>query len=42
MRAVIQRKAEPSLLLKSYIAQREAEVRKITLHQLHVTRQRMG
>jgi DNA-binding GntR family transcriptional regulator len=43
LRAVIQRKADPALLLlKSHIAQSKAEVRKITLHQLHEARQRLG
>ncbi len=41
LRAVIQRKAEPALLLiKSHIEQSKTEVRKITLHQLHEARQR--
>ncbi len=41
LRAVIQRKADPALLLiKSHIEQSKAEVRKITLHQLHEARQR--
>ncbi len=39
LRAIIQRKAEPALLLlKSHIEQSKAEVRKITLHQLHEAR----
>ena len=41
LRAVIQRKADPALLLiKTHIEQSKAEVRKITLHQLHEARQR--
>ncbi len=41
LRAVIQRKAEPALLLiKTHIEQSKTEVRKITLHQLHEARQR--
>ena len=40
LRAVIQRKADPALLLlKSHIEQSKVEVRKITLHQLHEARQ---
>jgi DNA-binding GntR family transcriptional regulator len=43
LRAVIQRKADPALLLlKSHIEQSKTEVRKITLHQLHQARQRHG
>lgn len=42
LRAIIQRKAEPvQILLKSHIEQSKAEVRKITLHQLHEARQRL-
>ena len=42
LRAVIQRKADAAaLLLKSHIEQSKAEVRKITLHQLHEARQRL-
>ena len=43
LRAVLQRKADPALLLlKSHIEQSKVEVRKITLHQLHEARQRLG
>jgi DNA-binding GntR family transcriptional regulator len=39
LRAVLQRKADPALLLlKSHIEQSKVEVRKITLHQLHEAR----
>jgi len=42
LRAVIQRKADQAqLLLKSHIDQSKAEVRKITLHQLHEARERV-
>lgn len=42
LRAVMQRKAEPALLLiRSHIEQSKTEVRKITLHQLHQARERL-
>ncbi|HEY9239018.1 MAG TPA: GntR family transcriptional regulator [Burkholderiaceae bacterium] len=42
LRAVIQRKVDPSvLLLKTHIEQSKAEVRKITLHTLHEARLRV-
>ncbi len=41
LRAVIQRKADAAqMLLKSHIEQSKAEVRKITLHTLHMARER--
>jgi DNA-binding GntR family transcriptional regulator len=43
LRAVIQRRAEPALmLLRGHIAQSQSEVRKITLHALYEARSRMA
>ncbi len=43
LRAVMQRKADQAaLLMKSHIEQSKTEVRKITLHELHAARGRVG